>query len=116
MRKGANVQIDGTYGFVYCGVNGIGIGALVVEGGKVQGHDYAGGSYTGTAASLLNGIDVDLKMVVPAGGELVQGTAAQEIPYERQIKHRVSSSVRRWRARSSAESTGRNNRYDQTYP
>ena len=82
-------QINGTYGFVYSGANGIGIGAFRVQDGQVIGHDYAGGSYSGTATPQADdSIDLDLRMHVPADTELAQGTAAQEIPYQRDIKHR----------------------------
>jgi hypothetical protein len=37
--------IDGTYGFVYCGAEDIGIGAFTVTGSSVTGRDFAGGTY-----------------------------------------------------------------------
>jgi hypothetical protein len=83
------VQIDGIYGFVYSGANGLGIGVFRLKDGQIVGHDYARGSYNGAATANADGsIDLELTMQVPAGGELVQGTAAQDIPYQRQIKHR----------------------------
>lgn len=82
------MQIDGTYGFVYSGANGIGMGVFVVKEGRVVGRDL-GLSYDGTATAHEDGsIELDVTMHVRAGAELVQGTAAQDVPYQRQIKHR----------------------------
>jgi hypothetical protein len=36
------MAIDGTYGFVYCGAEDIGIGVFTVSGGSVAGRDFAG--------------------------------------------------------------------------
>jgi hypothetical protein len=83
------VTINGVYGFVYSGANGLGIGVFRVHDTQVIGHDYAGVVYRGAATPQADGsIDLDLRMQVPAGVELVQGTSGQEIPYQRQIKHR----------------------------
>ena len=43
------MSIDGAYGFVYCGAVDLGIGAFIVENGKVRGRDYGGLNYSGTA-------------------------------------------------------------------
>ena len=43
------MSIDGTYGFVYCGHRGLGIGVFLIEGQRIEGSDFAGGSYKGTA-------------------------------------------------------------------
>jgi hypothetical protein len=42
-------MIDGTYGFVYSGVNGLGVGIFTVLGERFEGVDFVGGRYTGTA-------------------------------------------------------------------
>jgi hypothetical protein len=82
------VDINGVYGFVYCGANGIGMGAFVVKDGHVVGHDLGGGKYAGFATVNGDGtIDLDITMRVAPGTELVQGTSAQELPYERPMKH-----------------------------
>lgn len=79
--------IDGTYGFVYCGAEDIGIGVFIVREGSVTGRDYGGGAYHGTAAENSDGtIDLRLSFQVPAGVTLVQGTTAQEIPYTKIIE------------------------------
>jgi hypothetical protein len=78
--------IDGTYGFVYCGNRGLGIGVFLVEGQRVEGRDFAGGRYMGTAVQDGKGnIQLDVQMQVPAGVEMAQGTAAQDLPHTRHI-------------------------------
>lgn len=81
------MTIDGTYGFVFCGTSGLGFGIFNVKAGAVIGRDAAGASYSGKATALPDGrIDLDLSLHVPAGVELVQGTAAQEVAHTRMIK------------------------------
>jgi hypothetical protein len=78
--------IDGTYGFVYCGNRGLGIGVFSINGDRIEGRDFAGGSYKGTAVQDGNGnIQLDVQMQVPAGVELAQGTAPQDLPHTRHI-------------------------------
>jgi hypothetical protein len=79
--------IDGTYGFVYCGNQGLGIGLFLVEGQRVEGRDFAGGRYHGSVIQDENGnIHLDVKMLVPEGVVLAQGTAPQDLPHTRQIR------------------------------
>jgi hypothetical protein len=81
------MAIDGTYGFVYCGVNGLGVGVFTVTNQRFEGSDYGGIRYSGTAKENPDGtIALEIKFDVPAGAELVQGTAAQDVPHGRQIK------------------------------
>ena len=42
-------MIDGTYGFVYSGLNGLGFGVFTILGEKFEGVDFVGNRYTGTA-------------------------------------------------------------------
>jgi len=42
------MSIDGTYAFVYSGVNGLGVGIFTVAAEKFEGVDFVGGRYTGT--------------------------------------------------------------------
>ena len=82
------MSIDGTYGFVYCGNRGVGIGVLLVNGNRVEGRDFAGSSYSGTAVEDGSGnIKLDLKMQVPPGVVVVSGTAPQDLPHTRQISY-----------------------------
>ena len=78
--------IDGTYGFVYCGNRGLGIGVFLVEGQRIEGRDFAGCSYMGTAVpDEKSNIQLDVQMQIPAGVELAQGTASQDLPHTRHI-------------------------------
>jgi hypothetical protein len=77
---------NGTYGVVYCGTDGLGVGVFNLKDGIVVGADYVGGRYRGTATETANGkITFDLTFKVPADVVLVQGTAAQELPHSRRI-------------------------------
>ena len=49
------MAIDGTYGFVYCGVNGLGLGVFTVADGVFRGRDYGGGTYEGSAREIADG-------------------------------------------------------------
>jgi hypothetical protein len=78
------MAIDGTYGFVYCGVNGLGVGVFTVKEGEVRGKDYAGVRYSGIAKENSDGtVALMISQEVPPGVELAQGTAAQELPHTR---------------------------------
>jgi hypothetical protein len=83
------MSISGTYGFVYSGAVGLGLGALYVESdGRVIGHDWGGVRYEGEATVLPNArIRLRLKQSVPSGIRLVEGTSAQELPFAREITH-----------------------------
>jgi hypothetical protein len=79
--------INGTYGFVYCGAEDIGIGVFTVQDGAVTGRDYGGATYTGMASENADGtITLKLSFYVPAGVGLAQGTAPQELPYTKTIE------------------------------
>ena len=81
------MAIDGTYGFVYCGSSGLGVGVFRVHGGRFEGMDYAGGRYEGTAVEDQHGnIHLRLTFEGPAGMDLVQGTTAQDAPIRREIR------------------------------
>ena len=74
------MSIDGTYGFVYCGNRGLGIGVFLIERQRIEGRDFAGASYKGTAVQDGKGnIQLDVQMQVP------EGTAAQDLPHTRHI-------------------------------
>jgi hypothetical protein len=65
---------NGTYGFIYCGFTGVGIGALTVNDGVLTGSD-GGNKYTGKASvdSATGEIVLDFEQHTPAGVSLVQG-------------------------------------------
>ena len=78
--------IDGTYGFVYCGNRGVGMGVFTITGTQVEGRDFVGSGYSGTAVEDGDGnIVLDVQMQIPANVALVQGTAPQDLPHTRQI-------------------------------
>jgi len=80
------MSIDGTYGFVYCGNRGLGIGVLSITDGHIEGRDFAGCTYNGSAVQDGNGnIQLDVQIHVSAGVKLAPGTAAQDLPHTRQI-------------------------------
>jgi hypothetical protein len=82
------MAVDGTYGFVYCGTQGLGIGIFRVRQGGVEGLDYVGGRYSGTAIEVAGGsIHLRITMEVRPGTILVQGTAPQDLPHTREIDH-----------------------------
>ena len=80
------MAIDGTYGFVYCGASGLGIGVFTVQNEALEGSDYGGSRYLGTAKEASDGrIVLSFHLEVRAGVSLVQGTAPQEVPHSRRI-------------------------------
>jgi hypothetical protein len=76
---------DGTYGFVYSGAVGVGVGVFTIQNSFLTGADFSGGRYKGTVGEHPNGqgYSVIFDMFVPAGTFLVQGGAPQEMPYTR---------------------------------
>jgi hypothetical protein len=80
-------MIDGTYGFVYSGVNGLGVGIFTVLGEKFEGVDFVGGRYTGTAREKSDGtISISIDFDVKPSMVLVRGIASQQLP-RRHIEH-----------------------------
>jgi hypothetical protein len=84
------MAIDGTYGFVYCGSKGLGVGVFRVHGGSFEGTDYAGGRYEGTAVEDQHGnIHLRLTFEGPPGMGLVPGAtpqdAAKDVPIRREL-------------------------------
>jgi hypothetical protein len=78
------MAIDGTYGFVYCGYIGMGIGAFSVSNARLEGRDWDGVRYTGTAVETQDGnILVDLSQEVP------QGIPPQDVPFRLEIKQKM---------------------------
>jgi hypothetical protein len=78
--------IDGTYGFVYCGNRGLGAGVFSIKGERLEGRDFAGSNYNGTATPDGDGnIVLDVQMVVPSGVVLVQGSEPLDLSHNRQI-------------------------------
>ena len=83
-------MIDGTYSFVYSGVNGLGVGIFTVLGEKFEGVDFVGGRYSGSARENDDGtISISIDFDVKPGMALVQGTTRQDIPHRRHIEHKM---------------------------
>lgn len=72
--------MDGTYGFVYSGAIGIGIGAFTVKSGVLTGADGGNINYKGTVSSddITGNLLINFDMFIPAGVFLVQGTSSLE--------------------------------------
>ena len=82
------MALDGTYGFVYCGTAGVGVGIFNLTGDQIIGCDYGGGRYTGTAIEDSTGsITVDATVHIAPAVLLVQGAAAHDISYSRRLRH-----------------------------
>src|ERR1700680_4715621 len=80
------MALDGTYGIVYAGHLAVGIGIFVVKDGKFLGSDAANVQYEGTIVEEKDGsLRLNLKMHVPAGVWLVQGTSEQPEPYTKVV-------------------------------
>jgi len=85
-RMAGPMAIDGTYGFVYCGSNGLGVGVFCVQGERFEGMDYAGGRYEGTAVEDQHGnIHLRLNFEGPAG-MAVAGAPPQDAPIRRELR------------------------------
>jgi hypothetical protein len=70
--------IEGTYGFVYCSVNGFGMGVFTIKGEQFIGVDSSGVNYDGTAKEQDDGsIVVDVKLNVSPELESAQSRASQ---------------------------------------
>jgi hypothetical protein len=74
--------IDGIYTMSYRGAIGWGQGLLLLRRGVVTGVDIVGAFYDGRFVERDEDVSFELKMTVPAGVILVQGTAPQPRPYE----------------------------------
>jgi hypothetical protein len=82
------MSADGTYSFLYAGLTGPGFGILSVENGDLIGSDFMNGKYVGTAKQLPNGgVSVSIRMDIPVGVSLVDGTGAEPMPYSRHLWH-----------------------------
>lgn len=83
------MSTEGTYGFVYCGAIGLGIGVFTVRARALVGRDYSGVYYHGTANDQPDGsIELSITMTIPSGISLAQGTPPQDVPQRREIIHR----------------------------
>ena len=83
---GRRTLIEGTYGFVYCSVNGFGMCVFTIKGEQFIGVDSGGVNYDGTAKEQEDGsIVLDVKLNVPPELETAQSRASQGLPHTRQF-------------------------------
>jgi hypothetical protein len=81
---------DGFYGFVYSGPIGLGIGVFRASNGRLEGRDWDGVRYSGTAVETADGkIRVNLSQHVPPGVGLVGGLTQQDVPYRLEIRQEM---------------------------
>jgi hypothetical protein len=86
----AAMPIDGTYGIVYSGHVGLGVAVFTVSESRLEGRDWGGVRYTGTAVETETGkILVDVSQEIPPGKRLVTGVAPQDVPYQRGFREEM---------------------------
>jgi hypothetical protein len=80
--------MDGTYGIVFAGPAGVGMGFFVVRDGALTGAGIAGGRFRGrvTPDPATGALHVVFDHFVPAGLTLVQGTSPQALNITKQLK------------------------------
>ena len=82
--------MEGIYTMTFRGAADWGMGMLVLRGGTVTGADMAGGLYDGRYIELSEALVLEMKMTVPAGVALVQGTPPQDESYDLNFSFEVS--------------------------
>lgn len=73
--------LDGIYLITFRGAADWGIGMLVLQNGVVTGADAAGVLYDGDYEAQGSLVNIELRLTVPAGVSLVQGTPVQPKTY-----------------------------------
>jgi hypothetical protein len=75
--------MNGTYGFVYSGIMGVGLGVFIIQNSVFLGSDTGGAKYSGHAVQDMatGAITILFEMFVPEGTALIHGTSAQDIKY-----------------------------------
>jgi hypothetical protein len=73
--------VDGIYAMNFRGAVGWGMGLLELRHGIVAGADVLGVTYDGTYSETEQEIRLDLRLTIPPGVSLVQGTAPRPIEY-----------------------------------
>jgi hypothetical protein len=75
--------MNGTYGFVYSGDRGVGLGVFSIKDSVLIGSDTGGAKYSGSAVqnSATGEVTMSFEMFVPAGTLLIQGTSEQDLNY-----------------------------------
>jgi hypothetical protein len=71
-----------------CFATGLGVGVLVVNQGIIVGSDFSGGRYNGTLVEDDTGrVEFNVDFLVAPGTTVVQGSAEQDVPYVRPLRH-----------------------------
>lgn len=83
------MAIDGTYGFVYSGATGIGIGAFKIDGEALIGSDSSGGRYSGRVVESpdTHQIEMQIRIEVPSDATLVNGGGPSSEPQVEELTH-----------------------------
>jgi hypothetical protein len=74
-------MVDGIYSIIFRGAADWGMGLLLLRSGVVTGADNAGVLYDGTYVETESAVQFKIKLTVPPGVALVQGTRPQSKPY-----------------------------------
>jgi hypothetical protein len=82
------VAIDVTYGVVFSGVGGVGMGFVTVRGGEATSTGLAGGKFKGRVSlnPATGGWHVAFNQLVPDGLTLAQGTSPQGVGISKQAE------------------------------
>lgn len=75
-------MIDGIYTITFRGAADWGMGMLIFKNAVITGADVTGVQYDGSYVESNNLVKAKIKMIVPPGVTLVQGSPAQPIQYE----------------------------------
>lgn len=85
--------MNGIYSIAFRGQADWGLGLLVLQNGIITGADVGGVTYDGTYKDLGSALTVDLKITVPPGARLVQGTPPRPVPYDVKFKETLPKDV-----------------------
>ena len=85
--------LDGIYSMTFRGAADWGMGMLILQGGLIIGSDAGGVLYDGTYIDRGLEVVVNLKMTVPPGATLVQGTPARSDKYVVPVNAVISKSA-----------------------
>lgn len=74
-------MIDGIYSITFRGYSDWGMGVLIFQSGVITGADAAGVTFDGQYTQHNDVLSASIRMTVPAGLTLVQGTPPKSRPY-----------------------------------
>jgi hypothetical protein len=85
--------LDGIYSITFRGRTDWGMGMLLIQSGIITGADSGGVLYDGKYIDNGDSVALDVKMTVPPGATLVQGTPARSTAYTIPIQENVPKSA-----------------------